>query len=306
MDRCSDYRRRKWLDEVHIATFAKMHRNQRDAQSQRGRVAIVFVGTITILQPRPLGKHELFTRFEDCLGRFELWFPWRVIYIYALQQEFTPMRALTAILTVAFMGFAVNVGTAYDVIKVEETWELTIGDPSIELNAPQVTMCMSPYANSTSEYFALTLNFRTQPDYVPGGMQLSVYNDESLTSFVHAPIGGSLDQGTETVQWTQTMTLSDGLVTFDLANGTSSSWGSFGGPGWLRQSIRTGGQNLNGYRPAVSLAESEIGYAGNRVASLTLKRIRWYASNGKVYEVNAPFDIDTDLDPWANEDLGAE
>lgn len=105
------------------------------------------------------------------------------------------------------------------------------------------------------------------------------------------------------------MQIHEGIVTFDVMDGQSNSWGSFGGAGWLRQSIHTGRPNLNAYRPEVSLAESEIGYAGNRVASLTLLRIRWYASNGKVYEANAPFDIDTDLDPWANDteaETGAE
>jgi hypothetical protein len=165
---------------------------------------------------------------------------------------------------------------------------------------------MSPSSDANCQYFALSLNFRTQPDYAPGGMQLSVFHDESLASFVHAPIEDLLSHGAETVRWTQTMELNQGTVTFDITDGTSSSWGSFGGSGWLRQSIYTGRPNLNGYRPTVSLSESEIGYAGNRVASLTLKRIRWYASNGKVYEVNAPFDIDTDLDPWSNEDPDSE
>ncbi len=197
----------------------------------------------------------------------------------------------------------VNVGSASEIIKVEETWELSVGDPNVERNAPQVTMVMSPEADANGQYFALSLNFRSQPDYAPGGLQLSVFDDETAVSFAHAPIVNSLNAGAETIRWTQAMQIHEGTVTFNVVNGSSSSWGSFGGQGWLRQSIHTGKSNLNSYRPQVSLEESEIGYAGNRVASLTLVRIRWYASDGKVYEANAPFDIDTDLDPWANEEF---
>jgi hypothetical protein len=200
-----------------------------------------------------------------------------------------------------FVLAAANVCQATDVVKVEETWELTVGDPNVERNAPQVTMVMSPSRTARGRYFALTLNFRSQPSYEPGGLQLAVFDNESPVSFANAPIVDSLSAGADTVRWTQRMEVQDGTVTFDVVDGSSESWGAFGGSGWLRQTIHTGRGNLNHYRPSVSLAESEIGYAGNRVASLTLVRIRWYTSNGQVYEANAPFDIDSDLDPFSND-----
>jgi hypothetical protein len=49
--------------------------------------------------------------------------------------------------------------------------------------------------------------------------------------------------------------------------------------------------------PAIAIAESGVNFAGNRVRSLTLTKLRWTDSNGQVYELNAPIDVDADLDP---------
>ena len=44
--------------------------------------------------------------------------------------------------------------------------------------------------------------------------------------------------------------------------------------------------------------QSGMGFAGNRVESLTLTRLEWHLSDGKVVVFTAPIDIDSDLDPW--------
>jgi hypothetical protein len=40
-----------------------------------------------------------------------------------------------------------------------------------------------------------------------------------------------------------------------------------------------------------------IHFAGNRVRSLILRKLRWTDSEGETYELNAPIDVDADLDP---------
>ena len=40
-----------------------------------------------------------------------------------------------------------------------------------------------------------------------------------------------------------------------------------------------------------------VSFAGFRVRSLTLTKLRWFDSDGNVYELNAPIDVDADLDP---------
>ena len=155
-----------------------------------------------------------------------------------------------------------------------------------------------PYSGIESDYFILLLNYRTEPCYSAGGMQLQQWDGEQLVDYQNGPSGGELQNTGETITWTQTMSISGGVVTFNLNNGTSESWGNFGGEGYLTKTITTGQTNLNAYDPIVSINESGIGFAGNRVASLTLKRIRWTLSDGRQFEVVAPINIDTDLDPW--------
>lgn len=55
--------------------------------------------------------------------------------------------------------------------------------------------------------------------------------------------------------------------------------------------------NLNTYRPQISLTQSGVSFAGNRVHSLTLTKLRWIDSEGEEYEMEAPIDVDADLDP---------
>jgi hypothetical protein len=187
------------------------------------------------------------------------------------------------------------------VIKVEETWELKVGAPNQDRNAPQVTMAMSPFSSTAGKHFVLLLNHRTYPDYAAGGLQVQTWNGGQLTAYRNGPQGSAeLENEDESIRWTQKLTVQDNSVVFEIVNGTSTSWGTFGGQGYLRDTAYTGQDNLNSYTPYVSITESGIDYAGNRVVSLVLQRVRWTMSNGQVYQLDAPIDIDSDLDPWSD------
>ncbi len=100
----------------------------------------------------------------------------------------------------------------------------------------------------------------------------------------------------EVVRWVQRTELKGGSLSFEIDAGESESWGSFGGES-LKFSFGSELTNLNGYLPAIAIAESGVNFAGNRVRSLTLTKLRWTDSNDQVYELNAPIDVDADLDP---------
>jgi hypothetical protein len=155
---------------------------------------------------------------------------------------------------------------------------------------------MSPYPNLDDQYFAFTINHRSVPDFEPGGLQVQLWNgDEAIdaASFTAGP----LNQANDDVQWVQRLKVDDGTLSFEMVDGTSDSWGSFGGNGTLAFTSPTTLENLNGYRPAISLTESQVGYAGNRVQQLLLKKLVWVTDDGETHELLAPIDIDTDLDP---------
>jgi hypothetical protein len=207
---------------------------------------------------------------------------------------------------VKFIGTALLGGLAYfaaasavaqsKIVQIEEHWELDVGEPDAPVSAPQATMVMSPYADLGGQYFVFTINYRSVPSYEPGGMQVQLWNgDEPIDaeSFSAAP----LDQTSDVVRWVQRLKVEEGTLSFEVVDGSSASWGSFGGDGSLAFSSSTSLDGLSGYSPGISLTESQVGYAGNRVQRLLLKKLVWRTDDGESHELHAPIDIDTDLDP---------
>jgi hypothetical protein len=180
------------------------------------------------------------------------------------------------------------------VISVEEHWELQLSQPDSELSAPQLTMVMSPTSDVTETHFLFTLNHSTVPDYQPGGMQVQAWSGDSLSQEKVGHASAALENSNETVRWTQRLSLSEGTLTFQVVDGQSETWPTFGGDELL-VSVPSSLTALNSYRPSVSLGESQVGYAENRVTSLTLTKLVWVTEDGQVHEQNAPIPIDTTL-----------
>jgi hypothetical protein len=181
------------------------------------------------------------------------------------------------------------------VVRVEEHWELQVAQPDSGLSAPQTTMVMSPTDNIDGVHFLVTLNHSTVPNYAPGGVQVQLWDGDVLVNAHSAHDGEALTQSEEVVNWVQRMTISDGHLSFQVLNGQSETWGAFGGDD-LTVSESTSLTSLNSYHPGVSLTESQVGYAENRVVSLTLTKLVWETEDGVVHEQNAPIPIDTSLD----------
>lgn len=182
------------------------------------------------------------------------------------------------------------------IVQIEEHWELSVGEPDAPVSSPQATMVMSPYANLDSQYFVFTINHRSVPNYEAGGLQVQLWSgDEAVDA--ESFTAGPLDQTNDIVQWVQRLKVEDGTLSFEVVDGSSASWGSFGGEGSLAFSSPTSLDGLNGYSPGISLTESQVGYAGNRVQRLLLKKLVWLTDDGETHELHVPIDIDTDLDP---------
>lgn len=180
-----------------------------------------------------------------------------------------------------FGGLSTAVAQAPHVVRVEEDWELVVSEPFADAAAPQVTCVISPVGHLGWRHIAFELNHQSMADFVPGGMQLAVWDGES---FVHSHKHSSsavMSSGSETVRWTQVMYVTGGLLRFEVTGGTSTTWGSFGGSGSLRHTESTLLTDLDGYSPDVSVANSGVGFAGNRVSSLVLKRVRVFLSDGQ-------------------------
>ena len=182
------------------------------------------------------------------------------------------------------------------VVQIEEHWELRLSQPDGELSAPQTTMVVSPSGDLETVHFLFTLNHSTVPSYSPGGLQIQAWESDQLLDHEEADAVGALVHDEEVVRWVQRMSLDDNAITFRILDGESETWGPFGGDG-LSLSIETELSSLNSYRPGVSITESQVSYAENRVQSLTLTKLVWITEDGEVHELNAPIAVDTSLDP---------
>jgi len=174
------------------------------------------------------------------------------------------------------------------IVRVEEDWELVVREPDTATTAPQVTCIISPTGDLGGVYGALTLNHKTIPNFASGGMQLQTWVGESPLSGNNYPHDDMLSNDNETVTWTQNMSLSGNSLAFEITNGHSTSWGNFGGQGFLKATVTTQLDDLNGYSADASKLNSGIGYASNRVTSLTLKRVRAFTQAGDVVEDSTP------------------
>jgi hypothetical protein len=166
------------------------------------------------------------------------------------------------------------------VVKVEEDWELDVGTPNTNDSAPQLTFLISPTGDTNSYYAVFTVNQRLTLDDV-GGLQLQIWNGESLLSSTTFAGTSSLSTSGEKIQWTTRMSLSsNGTLTVEAASshGGSSEWGNFD----LTTSASTNLSNLNGYdiTGTVSGNNSGIDFGNTRVSQIVLQAIRTFTGTG--------------------------
>jgi hypothetical protein len=175
--------------------------------------------------------------------------------------------------------------SAARVVRVEEDWELLINTSDANSVAPQVTCVFSPLSDLDSVYGCVELNQRSLPVFRGGGVQVQAWDGDTALAFQDWADVSVFSTNLETVCWTQAMALGDdGQLTFEVLNGTSRTWGAFGYPTAMSTSVATSLDSLNGYTPTVTVANSGISYAANRVRSLVLKRVRYTTDDGNVYE----------------------
>jgi hypothetical protein len=171
------------------------------------------------------------------------------------------------------------------VIRVEEDWTLEVRVPDPDTNAPQVTCVFAPTADVDYAYAEFAVNHHSNPTYIPGGLQLMVWSGGQVIVVNNDPEVDVLSQPNETIAWTQSMSLDDeGVLTFAIKNGSSQTWNAFGNDD--RLSIRTVGDisNLNGYDTNVSVKNSGVGFASNRVNVLKITAVRYFTDDGQVFE----------------------
>ena len=165
------------------------------------------------------------------------------------------------------------------VVRVEEDWEVVIGVPEPDEDAPQIVTVISPYNSLDSVHAVFELNHSTLPSYGGGGMQLQKWFGDYPLSYHNSPSPSALAAANETVRFTMKMSVGEGKLQFEVVNGQSSTWGQFGGQGYLKTSTPTLLNDLSTYNTLVSTQNSRVGFASHRVKKLARTEVRYYSAD---------------------------
>jgi hypothetical protein len=95
------------------------------------------------------------------------------------------------------------------------------------------------------------------------------------------PHKGTLHHENEVITYTMTMKITNGLIRFEVKNGTSSSWPAYGIGGFHR-TVTTPQSEFTQYNPENSVKYSKVGFAKHRVKKYFLKESRTYDANGQL------------------------
>ncbi len=173
------------------------------------------------------------------------------------------------------------------IVRVEEDWQLVLNEPEVDLDAPQFHTTMSPYGGVDRDYAQVRWNYREQPDFEAGGLQVELWR--GADALVRHGVGDqSLSHDAETITWTQRLDAHDGWLRFQVLNGRSVSWGNFGGDG-MAVSAPSNVPNLNAYSASASRFNSAITFGANRVNLLRIVEVRRYSAVGLVSTERSPF-----------------
>ena len=185
---------------------------------------------------------------------------------------------LGALAAVCF--FAGSVQAQVSIVHVEEDWVVDIGTPDPSEDAPQIITAMSSTQQLADVHCLFELNHRTLPGYHSGGMSLQCWSGDLNLDHGTGPKAGSLHSSGEKITYTTSMKLHDGTITFEVLNGNSSTWGNFGGQGYLKTGVATPYTQFTLYSPETSVKNSRVGFAGHQVNQFYLKEVRYYGPDG--------------------------
>ena len=195
-----------------------------------------------------------------------------------MKTGFSPRRVMNQWLGAAVVLPLMLFGTAFgqsagDVVKIEEYWEATIRDPDTASTAPQLTSSFAPVRQGNVLYATFNVNHHLygNQEFGAGGLQLQLWHGDLLLATKTSDKKGLLATLGEVIKWRQIITLQDGVVKFSISNGTSQTFGNFGGS--LAISVQTNLPTLNDYRPSDSIDHSGVVYAANRVNSFRLTKV---------------------------------
>lgn len=182
-------------------------------------------------------------------------------------------------------------GPPSGVTRVEEDWEMVVLEPDVNVYGPQATTTMSPVTDARVLAVTLNMNYRDDP-FQGGGMQLRLWVGNRVILGQSEQTAVLATPG-ERITWTQMLDVTDGALTIQVKNGSSTTWGNFGQDDNFKLVVSTSIANLDGYRVSESVANSGCGWQSNRVSGMRLLRVRYYVGDTLVFTDESPRSIVT-------------
>lgn len=164
-------------------------------------------------------------------------------------------------------------------VRIEEDWYLKIGAPEPEADSPQISTVLAPSWTLWGKFAVFDMNCATQPGFSSGGVQLQLWQDDEIVQSRSNTNWDSLHMVNEEIRYTSAMSIVDGNLVFEILNGSSETWGSFGN-GELKIATPTWRSHINWYDPTFTTWNSRIGFASHRVRRFVMERVRYIKSNG--------------------------
>src|SRR4051812_8248620 len=192
-----------------------------------------------------------------------------------------------AMLALAFLASSARAQTSTPPDQIQEDWQIVIGVPDPTGAGPQMSTGLSPVNDGSTPSFVFDLNYMDSPTFTAGGMQVQVWNGDQMLSSSTKGTAQCSTTG-ETITWTQTMKLSSGTISFAIDSGKSTTWGKFGQGNQLNvtSSFTTSLTSLSLYSPTTTVNNSGVGWEPNRVTSMKLLQVRYYAG-GKLLSTDS-------------------
>lgn len=169
--------------------------------------------------------------------------------------------------------------------KIEEDWEMVINDPEDNINSPQTTFFITPSADLGGTYFQLQMNYHADEDYSAGGFHVAAVRGDTILDEARSGSQSLLSVDGDVIRWTSVTAIVHNTLLFAVKDGHCMSWGDFGGPEYLVKMPSLSIHDFSNYSPEQSSAAVDIGFGGNRVASVKLRKVRLFDSNGDVTTV---------------------
>ena len=192
----------------------------------------------------------------------------------------------SATLLLAAVASTSSLAIAQEIVRIEEDWELHVSQPDSQIDAPQITTTIAPFGDTSETIFQVDLNHASWPSFSSGGLQIRICDDTTCSSQKRFLDDTRLSHPSETVLWTQVVQKVTNGFYFGIKDGSSDTFGSFGGNSSFVfiSNADAGASNLELYRHEDSLSNSGVTFASNRVGWLRLKKLRLYNSVGQVSE----------------------